>query len=362
MKLVSFYLPQFHEIIENNNAWGKGFTEWVNVRKAEQLFWGHYQPRIPLYENYYNLLDDGVMEWQISLAKKSGIYGFCFYHYWFEGHMVLEKPVENLRQNKNIDFHYCFAWANESWTKTWHGAGGEKEILIAQTYGAEEEWEKHYCYFRDYFLDKRYIKIENKPVLLLYRVRNITRFNDMIKYWNERSKLDGLDGIFVISMNNCREHVDRSIWINGTVDFEPNRTKSEKSGEKIIDIQPVKRKTIFRNRLAMRIISYNKINNQMLKKSHDLNHFRTVFVDYDDSPRRGERATIMRGSSPSKFGRYLRKMMEKSVEEGNDFLFINAWNEWGEGNYLEPDTKNKYKYLIQVKKSMKKISKKENKI
>lgn len=354
MKLISFYLPQFHEIVENNNAWGKGFTEWTNVRKSKPLFWGHSQPRIPLHENYYNLLDDGVMEWQTNLAKKAGIYGFCFYHYWFEGRLVLEKPVERLRRNRNIDFHYCFAWANESWTKTWHGAGGEKEILIAQTYGAEEEWENHYCYFRDYFLDKRYIKKENKPVLLLYRVRNIPRFNDMIKYWNERSKADGFEGIFIISMNNCREHVEQSIWINGIVDFEPNRTKSEKMEKNIIDIQPIKRRTILWNKLAMRIISYNKLNKQMVKNKHVQNHFRTAFVDYDDSPRRGERATIIAGASPSKFGRYLKKMVEKSISEGNEFLFINAWNEWGEGNYLEPDVKNGYRYLRQIQNCMKK--------
>ena len=135
MRLISFYLPQFHEIPENNDAWGNGFTEWTNVRKSRPLYIGHYQPREPLNDNYYNLLDDGVMEWQTKIAKQAGVYGFCFYHYWFNGRMVLEKPVQNLLDNKEIDFHYCFAWANESWTKTWHGAGGNKDILIPQTYG-----------------------------------------------------------------------------------------------------------------------------------------------------------------------------------------------------------------------------------
>lgn len=130
MKLISFYLPQFHEIPENNDAWGKGFTEWTNVRKSKPLYWGHNQPRIPLHKNYYNLLENDVMEWQMHLAKKAGIYGFCFYHYWFNGRKVLEKPAEKFLENVHINFNFCFAWANESWTKTWHGAGGNKEILI----------------------------------------------------------------------------------------------------------------------------------------------------------------------------------------------------------------------------------------
>ena len=138
MKLVAMYLPQFHEIPENNDAWGNGFTEWVNVKKAKPLFLGHHQPRVPLHNNYYNLLECGVME------RQAGIDGFCFYHYWFGGRMVLEKPVEMFLHNKKMDFHYCFSWANEPWTKTWHGAGGNKEILIPQTYGGEEEWKKHF--------------------------------------------------------------------------------------------------------------------------------------------------------------------------------------------------------------------------
>lgn len=350
MKLISFYLPQFHEIPENNDAWGKGFTEWTNVKKSRPLFVGHHQPRVPLHHHYYNLLEDGVMEWQTNLAKKAGIYGFCFYHYWFEGRMVLEKPVEKLLHNQDIDFHYCFAWANESWTKTWHGAKGNREILMAQTYGGEEEWQKHYDYFRKFFLDSRYMKEKNKPVLLLHRVRNIPRFNDMIRYWNRCAVQDGFDGVFIVTMDNCREHAEKSRWIDAAVDFEPNRTKSEKIENPMIKIQPKERKNLLWNRLALRTISYDRLNREMIKKPHGKNHFRTAFAGYDDSPRRNFRATIVRGSSPRKFGKYLREMILLSRKEGNDYVFINAWNEWGEGNYLEPDEKNKYAYLREVQK------------
>lgn len=348
MKIISFYLPQFHEIPENNDAWGRGFTEWTNVTKSKPLFLGHNQPRIPLGGNYYNLLDDGVMEWQTSLARKYGIYGFCLYHYWFNGRLVLEKPAQSLLGNEGIDFHYCFAWANEPWTKTWHGAGGNKEILIPQTYGGEEEWGRHYAYFRPFFHDRRYIKEGGRPMLLIYRLRNIPHFNDMIRYWNTRAREDGFQGLFLVSMNVCREHVAKSIWVDGSVDFEPNRTKSERLGTESAVVPKEKGGWLW-NRFAVKAIQYDAINREMLKTPHGKNHFRTIFVDYDDSPRRGTRAVVTRGSAPEKFGRYLRAALRQSREEGNGYVFLNAWNEWGEGNYLEPDERYGHSYLEKIR-------------
>lgn len=354
MKAIAFYLPQFHEIPENNDAWGKGFTEWTNVKKAYPLYLGHNQPRVPLHDRYYNLLEDGVMEWQMGLARKAGIYGFCFYHYWFGGRMVLEKPVQMLLHNKSINFHYCFSWANEPWTKTWHGAGGNKEILIPQNYGGEEEWKAHYEYFRPFFMDKRYIKEQNRPVLLIYRLRNISHFNDMLCYWNMRAEEDGFSGVFVISMDTWRDHADKSRWVNASVDFEPGKTRG-KIMRSVNWLKPAEKRSLIRNRFAVNSIDYQKVNMQMLKSPHEKNHFRTVFVDFDDSPRRGSRALITKGASPRRFGRYLKQAIGLSREEGNSYLFINAWNEWGEGNYLEPDTRHGYAYLNQVKRVLKSL-------
>lgn len=351
MKLIAFYLPQFHEIPENNHAWGQGFTEWVNVKKAEPLFLGHNQPRKPLHENYYNLLESGVMEWQMKLAKKAGIYGFCFYHYWFGGKLVLEKPVKKLLHNKEIDFHYCFSWANEPWTKTWHGAGGEKEILIAQNYGGEEEWKAHYEYFRPFFEDERYIKEEGRPVLLIYRLKNILRFNDMLRYWNQCAKKDGFPGIYAISMDTWRDHAEKSRWVNASADFEPNKTRGE-AVRTFRFLKPKEKRSLVWNRFAIQTVDYKKINEKMLSVPHGKNQFRTVFVDYDDSPRRRERAVVIKGSTPERFGRYLKQAVRLSRREGNQYLFINAWNEWGEGNYLEPDVKYGYRYLVQIKKAL----------
>lgn len=348
MKLVTFYLPQFHEIPENNDAWGKGFTEWTNVKKSKPLFVGHNQPRVPLQNNYYNLLDENTIKWQAKLSHDAGIYGFCFYHYWFMGRLVLEKPIDILYSNKEIDLKYCMCWANEPWTKTWHGAGGNREILIPQDYGTEEEWELHYNYFQKYFKDTRYIKENNCPVLVIYRLRNIPNYNSMIRFWNQRAIEDGFSGIFIVSMNVCREHVEMSRWVNATVDFEPNKTKSELH-KKANKFKPQKSSVLW-NRFAMKRISYDELNKKMLSAVHKKNHFRTVFVDYDDSPRRGERAIIIRGATPKKFGKYLRATIDKSKNEGNEYIFINAWNEWGEGNYLEPDKRHRSAYLDQVKK------------
>lgn len=333
MKLIAHYLPQFHEIPENNDAWGNGFTEWVNVKRAKKIFGNQYQPREPLNDNYYSLLDIRTMEWQADLANEAGIYGFCFYHYWFNGRMVLEKPVLKLLSNRSVNMRYCFAWANEPWTKTWHGAGGDKEILIPQKYGMQEEWERHYQYFLPYFKDDRYIKENHSPMLLIYRLRNIPEFNQMIRYWNRRAVEDGFHGIYLVSMNVGREHVWMSRWVDATVDFEPNTTKYELYGgtggnQKILD--------------------YDAICRKMLEKPHAKNYFRTLFVDYDDTPRRGECGIYTVNASPEKFGRYLSESIALSLGEGNEYLFLNAWNEWGESNYLEPDKRWQYDYLREI--------------
>lgn len=348
MKLVAFYLPQFHEIPENNDTWGKGFTEWTNVRKAHALYLGHYQPRVPLHNNYYDLLDVQVMEWQDRLARKAGIYGFCFYHYWFQGRMVLEKPVENWLNDKKITTHFCFAWANEPWTKTWHGAGGNKEILISQTYGGQEEWRQHYDYFRSFFIDTRYIKVQNKPMLLIYKLKNIPHYNRMISFWNECAQQDGFNGVYIVSMNTDHGHMGNSKFVHASVDFEPNRTKYKFLLEDTLEVEP-KEKSIFWNRYAMRTLNYDAINRKMLKDSHKKDHFRTAFIGYDDTPRRNLRGLITVGESPHKFEKYLKKIIQLSIQEGNEFVFINAWNEWGEGNYLEPDMRYQYAYLRAVK-------------
>lgn len=351
MKLISFYLPQFHEIPENNDAWGNGFTEWSNVKKSKPLFWGHRQPRVPLHNNYYCLLNPDTIKWQAKTAKEYGVDCFCFYHYWFHGRLVLEKPIELLRKTEDVQIQYCLAWANEPWTKTWHGAGGNKEILIPQTYGQEAEWEAHYQYFLPYFKDARYLKKGNEPILLIYKLQNIPFYNEMIRYWKKRAKEDGFEGIFLICMRDSKSRVHASHYVDGTVDFEPNNTKAAKLLEKASGISPVDKRSILRNRLAMKAINYRVLNREMLLAVHKKHEYRTIFVDYDDTPRRGKRGVVTFGSTPNRFRYYLEKNIIQTEKEENEFLFINAWNEWGEGNYLEPDTVHGYAYLEAIRKA-----------
>lgn len=337
IKMIAFYLPQFHEIEENNRAWGKGFTEWDNVKKAVPLFLGHNQPREPLNDNYYNLLNIDTLKWQIQLAKKYGVYGFCFYHYWFcDGKRVLEKPAEILLKNMSLDIPFCFAWANEPWTKTWHGAAGEKEVLLEQRYGGERQWKEHFDYLLPFFQDDRYIKVNGKPVFLIYQINKIGCFNRMVDYWNMLAEQNGISGIYVVDMLTNDGKVSKNKRVSASVDFEPGKDKRKhavQEGE--LNIEP-----------------YDDVCTGMISLPHAKNEYRCIFVDYDDTPRRGKQGCIFPGSTPEKFGKYLQKIIALSQEEENEFIFINAWNEWGEGNYLEPDKKNGYSYLEAVEKAL----------
>ena len=183
MKILAYYLPQFHEIPENNEWWGKGFTEWTNVKKAKPLFDGHYMPRIPLNENYYDLTDISTQQWQVELARKYGIYGFCMYHYWFNGHMLLEKPINQYLEHKELDLPFCFSWANEYWTNGW--VSSENKILMAHDNTDEQDWINHFNYFLPFFKDDRYIKVEGKPLLILYFPNILQRCNEMIICWRK---------------------------------------------------------------------------------------------------------------------------------------------------------------------------------
>lgn len=364
MKLIAFYLPQFHEIPENSRWWGKGFTEWDNVKKAKKLFLGHYQPRVPFNNNYYDLSKQDIMEEQMKLAKKYGIYGFCFYHYWFGGKKLLEKPVENILTNPNAKLPFCLSWANESWTKTWHGAGGEREILIRQEYGGTKEWREHFNYLLKFFKDSRYIKKDNKPMFLIYRTAYIDRCNEMLTLWNELAIENGFNGLYIVNMLSYHDKYNKSPYKEASVNFEPGKTRREKikDNEKFSLVKSTIREKekslgIF-NRLICNIVDYDRINREMLDKEHKAGEYRGVFVDYDDSPRRGIKGIIVKGSTPKKFEYYLSENIKRSKKEGNEYLFINAWNEWGESAYLEPDKRYGYAYLHAVRNALKQNIKK----
>ena len=344
MKVLAMYLPQFHQVKENDEWWGKGFTDWTAVKGAECLYNGHNQPRVPLNNNYYNLLEYETMAWQAELMKKYHIDGMCMYHYWFEnGRRILEKPAENLLKWTDISMPFCFCWANETWSRTWkklsdtnawssvyeNKNANARGILLKQGYGREKDWEKHFNYLLPFFEDERYIKLDGKPVFVIYKPSKIYSLWSMMDCFSRLAKDNGLPGVYIIGMEK-----DLSLGLDAVCIRQPyhamEKCHKKYGGEKS----------------TLSIYSYEELWNtiQAEKISTNPTYF-CGFTDHDSSPRMGRNGNITEGSSPQKFYENFKKLYHKSLATGNEFLFINAWNEWGEGMYLEPDKRNGYAYL-----------------
>ncbi len=355
MKILSFYLPQYHEIPENNKWWGKGFTDWRNVKKAKPLVDGQHQPRVPLNDNYYDLFDVEVMKWQSKIAQEHGIYGFCYYHYWFNGKKLLEKPLENMLKDNEVTIPFCFSWANEPWTRTWNRLN--TNVLMPQEYGAEKEWKEHFDYLLQFFKDERYIKVNNKPMFLIYRTENISNIKEMYKYWEELAIESGFDGIYLVETLNSFQKDSFLEKSSAVVEFEPMFTISGGG-------------LSFWNKIYDKLLSY--INSGLESKNYEVvweiilrrknDNFKNkkvflgAFVDWDNTPRKGCKGLYFRNMNIDKFRNYFGKQYNKAKRQGNNYIFINAWNEWAEGTYLEPD--NKYGY--EVLKSIKEILENKN--
>lgn len=352
MKILAYYLPQFHEIEENNKWWGKGFTEWENLKRSNSLYEGHNQPKEPLNDNYYNLLEKETMLWQTKLATEYGIYGFCYYHYWFKGKKFMEKPIENLLKWKDIKQKFCLCWANHSWSKRWIG---DDTILLKQEYGNRENWMEHFDYLKNFFKDERYIKKDNKPIFVIFNPTEIKEIDKMIELWNEECKKIGFEGIHVIKT------------LSSIKELEKNKNKEEYfliregtcSFNDINFFQRIERKlkTNIKKNLLNSVLRYDyrsivskslKISKQYSKK----NIYPGVFTGWDNTPRYGNRGYVSE-STPELFKEYLIEQKKIMVERDIEYIFLNAWNEWTEGMYLEPDKKNKYIYLETVKEVVK---------
>lgn len=355
MKIVTMYLPQFHRIPENDAWWGKGFTEWVAAQNAKPLYEGHEQPKAPLNDNYYDLLNKETMKWQSELMHRYGIYGQCFYHYYFkDGRKILEKPAENLLKWKDIDMPFCFCWANESWARSWSNLTeknvwsprGENEeerkknpsgVLLEQKYGGEEEWKAHYEYLRPFFQDSRYIREEGKPVLLIFQSSLIPCVQQMLQYWGRMAETDGLGGMYFISMNSF----DMS-GFQAYLYHEPQYTMMHAYPRENVNV----------DRHIRRYVKYADVWNKIISRPILESKKKLIqggFTGYDDTPRRGTGGSVIGQATPQIFQKMLSKLLKKNEDMGNEIVFLNAWNEWGEGMYLEPDVKDEYAYLESVK-------------
>ena len=369
MKIITFYLPQFHEIPENNEWWGKGFTEWVNVKKAQPLYEGHEQPRVPLNENYYNLLDPNVQVWQAKIAKEYGVYGFCYYHYWFNGKLLLEKPMENMLKNRDIDIPFCVCWANEPWTRAWVG---ETKVLIPQLYGEKREWKEHFDYLLPFLKDSRYICDDGKPLVVIYRPEVIECLNEMLDYWNELAIQEGFEGLTYAYQNidfDLKADKDDSRF-KYNIEFQPLYARHDMFKNNHKYIKALRRKVAafveknfgfdlmrygvgFFNKSNQ--ISYDEAWNKILtRKPETEKNVPGAFVGWDNTPRKGERGEIFVGDTPEKFEKYLTQQIIRAKNVySKDMIFMYAWNEWAEGGYLEPDTRSGYKNLEAIKNALK---------
>lgn len=339
IKPIAIYLPQFHPIPENDKAWGKGFTEWTNVRNAQPLFEGHYQPHVPHASiGYYNLLDNSIIKKQVEIAKSYGIYGFAFYHYWFNGKRLLEKPIENFLKDKDIDFPFCLIWANEPWSKRWDGS--ENEIIQPQVHSIEDD-EKHMNFLCEHFFsDDRYIRVDNKPVFIVYRTELFEDIKETAKLWRKIAKKRGFKDLHLVRVESFTQNIiPGNINFDAALEFAPSKFINPKSE--------------FNKNFNCYDYSTSVFN--ALLTTFDYSVYRSVFPSWDNTPRRGKDSIIYINNSLDVFKYYLERMVQYVLTDKhnkNKLLFINAWNEWGEGCHIEPDEKNGFQYLEIIRNSI----------
>ncbi|MBD5550029.1 MAG: hypothetical protein HDQ96_02460 [Lachnospiraceae bacterium] len=360
IKILAMYLPQFHRVKENDEWWGEGFTDWVASKTAVPLFEGHAQPKTPLHENYYNLLEKSTMQQQSKLMQEYKVDGMCFYHYYFkDGRKILEKPAENLLNWKDIDMPYCFCWANESWARTWSNIrnknswmakfekrdssrANEKDILLEQKYGREDDWREHFEYLLPFFRDERYIKIDGAPVFLIYKPDEIYCLYQMLDYWRKLADEYNFPGMYFIGVNIAapRKGLDAIMFNAPTMYVNYGRKK----------IVPDDMK-------GVKVYSYDDVWHNILT-AESVKGCKTFFgglANVDGTPRHGKNGFVLGGFSIEKFQNYFYQLVKKNILADNEFVFINAWNEWGEGAYLEPDEEYGYQYLEAVRDARDKV-------
>ena len=342
VKALAFYLPQFHEFKENNEWWGKGFTEWVNTEKAEPRFKGHYQPRRPHKDiGFYDLSSIETMKKQVELAKMHGLYGFCFYYYWFSGKRLMEKPVDLLLEHPEIDMPFCLCWANENWTRTW--SGNQKDVLIAQEY-SDDDREKFIDDLKKYIDDKRYIRINGKPVIVVYNAGELPNKKETFNAWRKRAVDIGIGEILIWVCRTCNhdaKEMQIEDYIDAEVEFPPhNFWGFKETWIRNLDLSGK----------SANIYNYQKlvdiIQNSLFASKDKLPVYRTAFMGWDNACRRANNWTTFYAYSLKSFYKWVSLLVTdarlKFKKEEERFIFVNAWNEWAEGTYLEPDEKYGY--------------------
>lgn len=365
--ILAFYLPQYHPIKENNEWWGVGFTEWTNVVKSKARFHAHRQPQIPSDLGFYDLRLAATRAAQAELAQQYGITGFCYYHYWFNGHRLLEQPLNEVIKTGEPSFPFCICWANENWTRAWDGL--DRKVLIKQDYTLDDST-AHFFELIKYFKDPRYITIDGRPLFIIYRYDHIPNVKEYFNKWRTLAKENGFPELYICATKNgFITNSDEKIielGFDSILDFQPNRNdfpKADSFKQKAITItKKILPDFIYQwlkvNGSAINCIDYEEMVKGIIKQKWPSTYckFPCIFPSWDNSARR-KTPTIIQNDKPAIYENWLTFGINsvQQYKDGQKIIFINAWNEWAEGCHLEPDEKMGKTFLESTKKAIDKF-------
>lgn len=376
-RVIAFYLPQFHPIPENDKWWGKGFTEWTNVAKAKPLFKGHYQPRIPADLGFYDLRVPEVKEEQARMAREAGIEGFCYWHYWFDHeHKLLERPFQEVLKSGKPDYPFCLGWANHSWTnKSWEvGTRKVKEQTLMQMVYTEEEYRLHFADILPAFKDKRYITVDGKPIFYIWSPRDLPNANQFIDLWQQLAKENGLKGIHFVGLDFSLRESQKSVqglFNKALSHAKENYTETLSLGFDAINSRGyflAEQHCIRFTNILWRFISIRLFKQFPISRCNqaEINRYcytdedkqeyvyPTLMPNWDRSPRSGAKARIYTNSTPEVFAKQIDQVLDliKDKDDEHKLIFLMSWNEWAEGNYVEPDMQYGHGYLDVLKEKL----------
>ena len=343
MKIIAYYLPQFHPIKENSEWRGEGFTEWTNVGKARKYYKDHDQPKIPKDLGYYDLRNEDVRDQQAKMAKEAGVDAFCYWHYWFgNGVQLLEKPFQDVQRTGKPDFPFCLGWANESWkAKVWDSDTSKDRVLMEQKYPGEKDYRDHFYSVLPALKDKRYFRINGRPVFVIYKPLSFRDCSEFLLLWRVLALQEGIEnGIHFIAYADYSYQIDQmlklgfdSVNIVRVSEYYYNKNLMKKLVFAMLKYKVFARPLVIKYSLAMKYF--------IQKEERVENVYPTIIPNWDHTPRSGKRGVVFHDSSPKLFARHVQEAFSaiKNKDDNNQIVFLKSWNEWGEGNYMEPDLK-----------------------
>ncbi|MBS0174821.1 MAG: glycoside hydrolase family 99-like domain-containing protein [Nitrospira sp.] len=350
-RAIAFHLPQYHPTPENDEWWGKGFTEWTNVAKAKPLYPDHYQPHLPADLGFYDLRLPEARHAQAELARDYGIEGFCYYHYWFGGRRILERPVNEILSSGEPNFPFCLCWANHSWNNIWQGVADR--TLIEQTYPGMDDHRQHFDWLMRAFTDPRYITVDGKPLFLIYNPPDIPDVRKVMDFWRALADKAGLKGLHLVGVNYRFQPMDpASLGLDGCT-WQPMPGKDGHIPWRYPALRTRMRLAAGKYKLTIR--DYAKIMDGLTRKElPPFVEYPTVLPNWDNTPRSGLNGLVLHGSSPELFRAVLHRAIDlvQAYTPDQRIVFIKAWNEWAEGNYLEPDQRFGHGYLQAVREAL----------